>query len=108
MRLSISVAVLFFSLSCFAAEQSKIKKDTARFLETMRDVYRVAYAPKEWKKKFAGWDLETAFQQAKEHVEKTEALNLFESQKILVDFVGSMKDYHVSIQFYSTEKASLP
>ena len=77
-------------------------------LYTMKSVYRAEYAPAAWKKKFAAYDLDVEFAKAAAAIQANPNMSMKESRKILKDFIYSMKDYHTSISFVSTESASLP
>ncbi|MGK5083918.1 hypothetical protein WDW37_11505 [Bdellovibrionota bacterium FG-1] len=74
----------------------------------MKSVYRAEYAPAAWKKKFAHYDLETEFSNALASVQSRPNLTLADAREIFKTFVYSMRDYHTSISFISTEAASLP
>jgi C-terminal processing protease CtpA/Prc len=74
----------------------------------MKSVYETTYAPTEWKKEFAGWDLQREYAAATSRAQSKADLTVAEGRRILMDFVYSMRDYHVSIQFLSTEASSLP
>ena len=77
-------------------------------LYTMRSVYKAEYAPADWKKKYANYDLDTEFNKALAAIQANPNLTLAQSRTILKNFTYAMKDYHTSISFVSTEAASLP
>lgn len=73
----------------------------------MADVYDSMYAPALWKKEFSNWNLQAEILKAKEQILNKE-LSLSEYHLIVNQFILSMKDYHVSVQFFATETSSLP
>lgn len=105
--------VLFSALfgilaSVQASAANDLADDVLLNLYTMKSVYRATYAPADWKKKFANYDLESEFSKAVAAIQANPQLTLADAHKILMDFVYSMKDYHVQIAFHSTEMATLP
>ncbi len=84
--------------------KSKMKADLD-FIYNSFDVY---YAPKEWKKEYSGWNLESEIQKAKNNLDHALNLNTKKFQEILKGFFQSTQDYHVDIYFHSTEAATLP
>lgn len=74
----------------------------------MKAVYRTEYAPADWKKAYAGYDLDVEFGKAVAAVSANPTLNLTQAHEILKNFIYAMKDYHTSISFVSTEAATLP
>jgi hypothetical protein len=84
----------------------ELRTATIETLQAMKATYASQYAPKVWKKKYAGWDIDTAYKKAESAAESAETLQ--QARGAIVQFVSSMKDYHVSVGFFSTEKASLP
>lgn len=77
-------------------------------LDSIRNTFKVHYAPFEWKHQYANWDLETEIQAAKEKVVLADNPSVKDFQIILRDFFKSAKDYHTGVCFYSTEYAKLP
>lgn len=104
-QISLFVFALLLSRPAFA---DSLSSDVIGQLFAMRSVYQTQYAPAEWKKKFAGYDLEQNFQNALNNVQNHSPLTIPATRDILNDFVYAMKDYHVSISYYATEAASLP
>lgn len=92
--------------SAFGADT--LADDVLNNLSIMRSVYRSEYAPAAWKKQYAGWDLETEYAKAVAAVRAKPNLTIADSREIFKDFIYSMKDYHTSIKFASTETATLP
>ena len=87
---------------------SRLADDLMGSLYTMRAVYRAEYAPADWKKAYSGYDLDVEFAKAMAAVSANPNLTLTQAHRILKNFIYSMKDYHTSISFISTEAASLP
>lgn len=81
--------------------------DVMGALYTMKSVYRAEYAPAEWKKRFANYDLDTEFNKAVAAVQAKPNLTLADAREIFKNFVYAMRDYHTSISFVSTEAANL-
>ncbi len=88
-----------------------LQEETLSALQVMLGVYRAQYAPADWKYKFTQWNLDNEYQKAIKEVgnaQKSGTLTLQKSRDILKNFIYSMRDYHVSIRFFSTGTASLP
>ncbi|WP_068469563.1 protease-like activity factor CPAF [Candidatus Protochlamydia phocaeensis] len=77
-------------------------------LKTIKHTFEIGYAPADWKKEYANWDLNQEFEKAKQLVLDTSPLSAKDFQVIVRDFLASMHDYHVDVLFYSTESAMLP
>lgn len=77
-------------------------------IDIIRNSFYVQYAPAEWKKKHSGWVLDNEINKAKEKVLSADKLSIKEFQGIVRDFFCSTNDYHVSVDFFSTESATLP
>lgn len=100
------IALLFPLLIC--ADDQSIKDRMKSDLDVIRSAFEVGYAPREWKGKHTGWDLDTEIAKTKDKVQQMAQPSVKNYQYILRDFFNSMRDYHVGIYFYSTEKATLP
>lgn len=74
----------------------------------LKNLSVVKYAPFEWKKSHCGWDLDLAYEEAKNKILKLQNPTVKEYQCILKKFTHSFKDYHVGVQFLSMEEAYLP
>ena len=115
-RLSRSIITLCLATLAFAAplaaqtesENTLMRTKMLADIDTMHDLFAIRYAPMEWKQHFAAWTLEAATETAKARVMELETPTTKEFHRILRDFCHSMKDYHVSIYFHSTEQAHLP
>lgn len=77
-------------------------------LDIIKNTFEVKYAPAEWKKEFAGWDLNYEIDRAKAAVLKQKPATIKNFHHILRTFFKSMRDYHVDVFFFSTESAYLP
>lgn len=101
----LTVFLLLSSLNALGATLKQ--KQMVRMIDAIADVYDSMYAPALWKKEFANWTLGANVQIAKDKILVKE-LPLNEYHKIVNELILSMKDYHVSVRFFATEKASLP
>lgn len=77
-------------------------------LESIRHTFDICYAPTQWKKEYAKWDLQAAYLKAKKDIKNTKNITTKRYRQIIKDFLGSTKDYHVQMSFLATEEASLP
>lgn len=111
-RIRVLALFLFFNFligSLVAAPAPElIRKRAMADLDCIRNMFEVKYAPKEWKREFAKWDLNVSIQQAKNRIKSLRSPSLKDCQIILRDFFNSTKDYHVGVRFFSTEAATLP
>jgi C-terminal processing protease CtpA/Prc len=97
-----------FAAPAPAPGDTTLADDLIGNLYVMRSVYKAEYAPADWKKKYANYDLDTEFNKALAAIQANPNLTLAQSRIILKNFIYAMKDYHTSISFVSTEAASLP
>lgn len=107
-KILFGIAAMLPLFGITSASEDEIKKRMMSDLDTIRNIFEVQYAPKEWKKTFFGWDLDTEINRAKKRIYQTKQINLKDYQKIVKDFFNSVHDYHVMPTFYSTEAANLP
>lgn len=77
-------------------------------LDFVAGVFNGHYAPLDWKSETFGTQLKAEYAKAKAAIEANPAITTREFQDIVARFVTSLKDYHVGIQFYSTEMSMLP
>lgn len=77
-------------------------------LEILKHILETRYAPFDWKKEFCGWNLEKEMQIAKLKILKCGYPSTKQCQKIIAEFMSSLRDYHVGAVFYSTEESRLP
>lgn len=95
-------------ISASIVQADTIKTALIENLSAMKSIYRTEYAPAAWKKTYANYDLDTNFQQALTLANKKTNLTQTEAREILKNFIYAMRDYHTSITFTATERASLP
>lgn len=105
MRSPFALTIMLFSSIIHA---NTLSQSLIENLHTMKSVYRTAYAPLEWKKKYANYDLDVNFQNAIDATQAKKNLNQHDVREILKNFIYAMKDYHTSIGFVTTEEAHLP
>ncbi len=98
---------LLLTVTCFARE-TFVQQSALSDLELIRNSFAVHYAPRMWKNVYAGWDLDTEIQYAKNRIINLSNPSLKECQLIIRDFFNRTRDYHVGVKFCSTEFASLP
>jgi hypothetical protein len=102
---TLAFALAFPSLDAVAATFSD---DVVGELQAMHSVYASEYAPAQWKKKYAAYDLNTEFDKAVSLAKAKPNLSFRDAREIFKNFIYAMKDYHTSISFVSTEQATLP
>tara|TARA_B100001971_G_scaffold37960_1_gene33042 strand:+ start:83855 stop:85510 length:1656 start_codon:yes stop_codon:yes gene_type:complete len=103
---SLITLLLLASFSANAA--TELQKKMVTYIDAMASVYDSMYAPALWKKEFSNWTLSAEVDKAKARVLAKENITISEYHKIVSDLILSMKDFHVSVRFHATEKASLP
>ena len=94
--------------SSFSMSQEELKQMMLNDLDSIKNIVASRYAPADWKQEQVGWDLNAEIQKAKDTINKEDATSVKEYQKIVRGVFASMQDYHVSVQFYSTEVSYLP
>ena len=108
-KLVISFLGLLLPYAAFAdPTEQAIKDEMKADLDVIQSVMNVNYAPYEWKKQFANWNLQTEISKAKERIQSFNQPTVKDFQRIVRDFFNTTRDYHVGVRFYSTESASLP
>lgn len=99
----------FFPLMAFSATQEEnLKAKMVTDLDIIKSFFEAKYAPALWKKSYAGWDLNEQINLSKKKVQQKKNISVKDYNKIVRDFFNSTKDYHVNVQFYSTEVSILP
>lgn len=91
------------------AEQDK--QDMMANLDIIKNLFQARYAPTFWKRDFSGWDFTGEVEQAKDKIRALPygmTLPLKDYQRMVRDLLLTTKDYHVGVQFHSTESATLP
>jgi hypothetical protein len=105
-------AAAAISFGAFAADQSatsaRARSEMIGNLEFMRNAFHTQYAPAEWKKNFAQWDLDDQINQAEETLKNATTVSTRDYRNLLMRLFLSARDYHTSISFVSTEAATLP
>lgn len=109
----VGVAALAFSVFANATEMSdpqlKARSTMVANLEFLRNAFHTQYAPADWKKQFAQWDIDSEINQAQESITNSPSLlGTRDYQYLLSHLFQSARDYHTSISFFATEAASLP
>lgn len=110
---TIFVTSLSFNLFCFVGAESapndEIKKTRMlNDIDRIKHSFEAGYAPAQWKKSYAQWDLNLAVAQAKNRIVDSKNITGKEYQNILRKFLSTTRDYHVQIHFTSSEMALLP
>lgn len=77
-------------------------------LDFVYNTIQAEYGPFDWKVQHFGWDLASEVEKAKQSLRGTDAPSYDLYRRALKGLLLSMKDYHVSIQFYKTEGSFLP
>jgi hypothetical protein len=114
MKKSTSIKVLMtlaFSAMTFLGQTlfaDSFSEGVVSELQAMHSVYSAEYAPAQWKKTYAGYDLNTEFDKAVVAAKAKPDLTQRDAREIFKNFIYAMKDYHTSISFVSTEQATLP
>lgn len=108
--MSFKKTILFFSLicSCLNGAPPSFRDQMKMSLDHIAFEMNVYYAPAEWKQAWFGWDLQFELAKAKDQIDALPTITLKDYQRILRNFLASTKDYHVSVEFISTEEAILP
>ncbi len=106
--LILPLSFITFFFSSIQASNSTTKDKMKAELEVIRQSFEVGYAAKEWKKQYANWDLDEQLELVKERIEVLPNPTDKDYQHLVHQFFNSAKDYHVGVQFWSTESATLP
>lgn len=101
-------ALLLPVFSLGATTYDAIKKEMIGDLDFIKQTFEIQYAPLEWRKNHFDWDIAVEIEAAKKEVLNTPDITVKEYRAILKKLFNSSQDYHVGIQFYSTEAAYLP
>lgn len=100
---------LILSFGFLGHSSSLIQNNTINVLNHIKSIYELTYAPAEWKGEFSDWDLNAQYEVAMGRIQsKGNNIDILEGRDIILDFINSMRDYHVSVSFNSTEAATLP
>lgn len=85
-----------------------LKQDMLNYLSGLEYEFGVLYAPAEHKGELHGWDLQRSFAEARKEVQALTPLTVEGFQKILKRLVATARDYHVSVNFHSSARSTLP
>jgi len=111
-RMSLLCALMVVSLlnpsSGFSSDLTPKQTEMIQTLNNVTKNFLNNYAPLEWKREQFGKPLEKAYLKAVEKIESDPDMSVKEYQRLLVEFTGSTRDYHVGITFNDTESATLP
>lgn len=88
--------------------QEQLRQLMLQDLDSVRNMIAARYAPAGWKKDQFGWDLDAEIRKAKDQVNSSESFGVKDYQELLKSLLNTMRDYHVSVSFYSTEASYLP
>ncbi len=77
-------------------------------LDFIHSAFAAQYGPGQWKESHEGWDLDASIAAAKAQVLSTPGMTIDQYHDVLRGFFGSMKDFHVSVQFNATAASTLP
>ena len=91
-----------------AAAQALTRQKMLQTLYQVAAIFAEQYAPIDFKKERFQLDLKREYEKAKSAVLTDPQITTPQFQDILVSLVAAMRDYHVSISFFSTEVAHLP
>jgi len=80
----------------------------SRTLYQVASIFAEQYAPIDWKKERFAVDLKREYDKANAAIIADPKITTRGFQDVLTTFVASMRDYHVSISYNSTERAKLP
>jgi hypothetical protein len=88
--------------------QAQLTQTMLQNLDFIQSAFAAQYGPGQWKESHNGWDLDAQIAAAKQKVQSTPNITIAQYHDVLRQFFNSMKDFHVSVQFASTEASSLP
>lgn len=91
-----------------SSSEDLIKRRMVADLDIIKHALDIQYAPQDWKKFYAGWDLEAECTKAKDRVWSLSPPSVKQFHQIVKDFLSTTQDYHVKAVFLSTESATLP
>ncbi len=100
--------LFFMATAPLLAFSSSAQEKMIADLDVIKNTFEAKYAPFEWKYTYAGWNLEAQMDLAKAKVLENGPISIYEYHHIVREFFNSTRDYHVGVQFYSTELAVLP
>lgn len=95
-------------VSASSFNEHTLHAEVPEHLIGIKNLFKTKYAPADWKKEHAGWDIDSAIEIANSKIATNPEASLKDYHEILADLFNSPKDYHVGIFFHSTESARLP
>lgn len=104
-RLFTAALALLFSVS---AQADPVKDSVTMELAFIKRVFETGYAPLQWKKEHFGFDLQAEHAKALAALNAKTDLTAKDYRQIVSGFLKSTRDYHVGVQFVTTEASSLP
>lgn len=90
------------------AGQVSMQEEMQGDLHFIDHVFRVMYAPAQWKLEQFGWNRSQERYRLENIIDTSTSLSISEFRYLLRAFVRSTRDYHTNISFFSTELAYLP
>lgn len=102
------ILCLSLTNSAWTSSSDAFKEKMIQNLDFIKNDFNIRYAPADWKKQFFGWDLDYEIELAKDQIQKNPIIKVKDYQRILKHLFNSPRDFHVSVDFYSTEFAMLP
>ncbi len=108
LRLSQVLALALTLVLTGAVQADPVKDSVALELGFIKRIFETGYAPAQWKKDQFGWSIQTEYNKAITALSTKGDLTASEYRQLITNLLGSTKDYHVGVNFYTTEAASLP
>ncbi|MEI8365144.1 MAG: protease-like activity factor CPAF [Parachlamydiaceae bacterium] len=91
-----------------SSKLSSGREQMLKDLEFLHQFFCVSYAPMDWKEQLLDIKFSDEIAKASHQVKRHQELTTKEFQKIVRNVCRTVKDYHVEVNFYSTECATLP
>ncbi len=101
-------SLFFLLLPALSFSDHGLHKDMLVLCDTVSESLRVSYAPKEWKEKLFHFDFEKELEKLRKDIESQPEISLKDFQARMQQFFFLLQDYHCTIRFHKTERASLP
>ncbi len=103
-RFLFSAVMFLFVASCFAGSLKQMMLNDFAFIG---NTFKSMYAPQEWKKRHAGWDIDVEIAKIRDEIIARENITVRDYQDLVRQFIISTRDFHVGVSFIRTEKAGL-
>lgn len=100
--------IFLFSCSAFAGELNVKQVTMIQTLDQIAGLFSQDYAPFEYKAHSEKLDLAAEFKNVQKIIAENPDINETRFQDLLFDVIHATRDFHVSMQVYSTEEATLP